>query len=338
MCEAVCFLRLLALLEFVVVTVKPSVAAQLAKKYGYLEYMVERYLQLFGSDTEAFLIGNDSPLPKSLRVNTLVTSPKELASRLSQKGVGLEPLDGLPYAFQILHSPIPMGATPEYLQGQYMLQSPASMWAVEALSPQKDWIVVDMCAAPGGKTTLLAQLMNNESAILATDINRHRARSLRSNLSRMQVENTLVMRTDATHLPDLGVQANAVLLDAPCTGEGLIPLDPSRKRSRTADDIAELAHLQKRLLLAGIRLLRKKGVLVYATCSLAPEENEEIIDYALQHTPIRLIETGLPLGAPGFTSPFNKKLDSSLRLARRFYPHQHQMEGFFICKLEKLAA
>ncbi|MDO8056433.1 MAG: RsmB/NOP family class I SAM-dependent RNA methyltransferase [Candidatus Hermodarchaeota archaeon] len=317
---------------------KTSASAHLAKKYGYLEYMVERYLQLFGADTEAFLIGNDTPLPKTLRVNTLVTSPKELVSRLNQKGVELEPVEGLPYAFRILQSPIPMGATTEYLQGWYLLQSPASMWAVEGLGPSADSVVIDMCAAPGGKTTLIAQLMNNKNVLLATDINRHRTRSLRSNLSRMQVENTLVMRTDATQLPDLGLQANTVLLDAPCTGEGLIPLDPSRKRSRTADDLAKLAQLQKQLLLAGIALLKEKGVLVYATCSFAPEENEEIIDFALQQSPIRIIDTGLPVGTPGFTSPFNKELDPSLRLAKRFYPYQHQMEGFFICKLEKLAA
>jgi ribosomal RNA methyltransferase Nop2 len=115
-------------------------------------------------------------------------------------------------------------------------------------------------------------------------------------------------------------------------------VDPSRKQSRVADDLATLAQVQKQLLLAGISRLRKKGVLVYATCSFAPEENEEIIDFALQQCPIRIIETGLPIGAPGFTNPFNNELDQSLRLARRFYPHQHQMEGFFICKLEKLAA
>ena len=338
MCEAVCFLRLLALLGVFVVTMKPSTAAQLAQKYGYLEYMVERYLHLFGADTEAFLIGNDMALPKTLRVNTLVTSPKELVARLSRKGVILESVEGLPYAFQVQQSQVPIGATTEYLQGHYMLQSPASMWAVEALAPRSEAVVVDMCAAPGGKTTLIAQLMNNNGALLATDINRNRTRSLRSNLSRMQITNSLVMRTDATQLPDLGVQADAVLLDAPCTGEGLIPLDPSRKRSRTADDLTQLALLQKKLLLAGIAILKEGGVIVYATCSFAPEENEEIIDYALKQGSIRIIETGLPVGAPGFTSPFQTELDSSLRLARRFYPYQHQMEGFFICKLEKLAA
>ena len=143
---------------------------------------------------------------------------------------------------------------------------------------------------------------------------------------------------DATQLPDLGIQADAVLLDAPGTGEGLIPVDPTRKHSRTADDLAKLAKVQKQFLVAGISLIREKGVLVYATCSFAPEENEEVIDYAIRQRPIRIIATGLPVGAPGFPKPFDQELHPSLRLARRFYPYQHQMEGFFICKIEKLAA
>lgn len=320
------------------VIVKLSEATRLAKKYGYLEYMVERYLQIFGVDTEAFLIGNDAPLPKTLRVNTLVTSPKALASHLGEKEVELEPVEGLPYAFHVLKSAVPLGATTEYLLGQYLLQSPASMWTIEALAPEAGSLVVDMCAAPGGKTTLIAQMMKNKGAILATDINRQRTRSLRSNLSRMQVENALVTRMDATQLPEWGIKADAVLLDAPCTGEGLIPVDPTRKQSRTSEDLAKLAQVQKRLLLAGISLLQEKGVLVYVTCSFAPEENEEIIDYAIRHCPIRVIDTGLPLGAPGLTRPFEQELHPSLRLARRFYPYQHQMEGFFICKIEKIAA
>ena len=210
------------------ITVESSAATHLAQKYGYLEYMVERYLQLFGVETEDFLIGNDIPLPKTLRVNTLVTTPQDLTARLRKRGVELEPVEGLPYAFRILQSPIPIGATSEYLQGQYMLQSPASMWAIEALNPQPGQLVIDMCAAPGGKTTLIAQFMENQGGLLATDISRDRMRSLRSNLSRLRVENTLAIRMDAAQLSSIGIQADAVLLDAPCTGEGLIPVETDR--------------------------------------------------------------------------------------------------------------
>ncbi len=300
--------------------------------------MVERYLELFEEATEQFLMGNELALPKTIRVNTLAASPSIVVKRLRAKGTRLEPVESLPYAFRVLESSLSLGATTEYLLGYYMLQSVASMWTIEALNPTGDQFIIDMCAAPGGKTTLIAQLMENRGALLATDISRTRIRSLRSNLSRMRVENTLTIRMDAAQIPKLEVQADAVLLDAPCTGEGLIPIDPSRKQSRTTEDLTILANVQRKLILAGSQALREGGILVYSTCSFAPEENEEIINYAMQHCPLRVIDTGLPLGEPGFTAPFNRELDPSLQLARRFYPYKHQMEGFFICRMEKLAA
>lgn len=300
--------------------------------------MIERYLALFGEETEQFLQGNDRILPKTIRVNTLATTIQKETQRLQAKGFKLESIPGLSYAFHVLESPLTLGATTEYLLGHYMLQSPASMWAVETMDPRDKRMVVDMCAAPGGKTTLISQLMNNQGAIMATDISRTRIRSLRSNLSRMRVENAFVMRMDAARLPVMGIQAEAILLDAPCTGEGLIPLDPSRKRSRTPQDVETMAKVQQKLILAGSQLLREGGTLIYSTCSFAPEENEVIIDYALQECPLKIIETGLPIGEPGFTSFFGCEVDESLQLARRFYPHKHEMEGFFICKMVKLAA
>lgn len=300
--------------------------------------MVERYFALFGSETEAFLEGNEKALLKTIRCNELVTTPDELEERLVAKGFELELIPGLPYALQVMASHLPPGATTEYLLGQYMLQSPASMWAVEALKPQGMDLVVDLCAAPGGKTTLIAHLMENQGALLATDISRSRIRALRSNISRMYVENTLVIRMDAAKLPEMRILADAVLLDTPCTGEGLIPIDPTRKRSRTLQDIVTLAAVQRKLIIAAAKLLREGGVLVYSTCSFAPEENEEIIDYALHHCPLRVIDTGLPIGDPGFTAPFNRSLDKTLVQARRLYPYKHHTEGYFICKLEKVAA
>ncbi len=320
------------------VTVAPREAERLAKEYGYKTFMVQRYLALFGEETERFLQGNDRIFPKTIRVNTLATTIQKETQRLKAKGFKLEPIPGLPYAFQVLESPLTIGATTEYLLGHYMLQSPASMWAVETMEPRDKCMVVDMCAAPGSKTTLIAQLMNNQGVLMATDISRNRIRSLRSNLSRMHVDNAFVMRIDAARLPKMGIQAEAILLDAPCTGEGLIPLDPSRKQSRTPQDVATMVNVQQKLILAGSQLLQDGGIMVYSTCSFAPEENEEIIDYALQRCPLQIMETGLPIGEPGLTSFFNREVDKSLQLARRFYPHKHGMEGFFICKMVKHAA
>lgn len=318
-------------------TVDTRRAQELARRYGYLEYMVTRYLALFGPETETFLAGNERAVAKSIRANTLVATPDRVAERLEKKGFRLEAVVGLPYAFRVLEGRLPLGATPEYLLGQYTLQSVASMWAVEALNPRQAKVAADVCAAPGGKTTLIAQLMENQGALLATDISRMRMRALRSNLSRMHVENTLVMRMDAAQLPETGIQVDAVLLDAPCTGEGLIPVDPTRKQSRQLEDLAILAAVQQKLIVAATALLREGGALVYSTCSFAPEENEQIVDYALQKCPLRVTETGLPIGDPGFTAPFGRAVDKTLSRARRFYPYKHGTEGFFICRLEKTA-
>jgi ribosomal RNA methyltransferase Nop2 len=121
-------------------------AKGLAKKYGYKAFMVDRYLSLFGEETENFLRGNDRSIPKTIRVNTLATSVQEEASRLLAKGFELKPVPGLSYAFQVIKVPFSIGATTEYLLGHYMLQSPASMWAVETLKPSTEQIIVDMCA------------------------------------------------------------------------------------------------------------------------------------------------------------------------------------------------
>ena len=154
----------------------------------------------------------------------------------------------------------------------------------------------------------------------------------------MGVKNTLVMRIDAARLPKMGITADAVLLDAPCTGEGLIPIDPARKRSRTLKDITTLTKVQQKLIEAASELLRERGVMVYSTCSFAPEENEFIINWALNQYPLRIVDPEIPVGEPGFTAPFGQQLDNSLALARRLYPYKHQTEGFFICKLQKNSA
>ena len=161
-------------------SVDKKLAKKLAEKYGYLPYMVERYLSLFKEETEAFLVGNEVSPSKTIRVNELIAPPAHVIERLTNKAIKLEQVPHLPYAFRVLESPLPLGATTEYLLGQYILQSPASIWAVEALNPRGIDTVIDLTAAPGGKTTLIAQLMENQGALFASDISRERIRSLRS--------------------------------------------------------------------------------------------------------------------------------------------------------------
>ena len=311
-----------------------DIAEELARKYGYLTYIIERYLILFGlNETIRLIEANERKINPVIRCNTLRTSPHLLYSSLTSKGVKLLKSRWADYAFEVISSPFSLASTPEYLLGHfYIHRGPASLLPPIVLAPTPGDVVIDMTAAPGGKTSHLAQLMENKGTIIAIDIDRRRIRSLRSNLSRLGVENVIVIRMDARRIYELGIKADKILLDAPCTGEGLIPLDKSRKMSRTLNDINYCSKLQKELLEAAIKCLKADGEIVYSTCSIAPEENEFVINSVLEKYPLRIEKIKID-GDPGFTEAFGKKLNDNLRFAKRLYPHKHGTEGFFICKM-----
>jgi ribosomal RNA methyltransferase Nop2 len=219
-----------------------------------------------------------------------------------KRGVTLDPL--APWSkvgLKITESPVPVGATPEYLSGQYMLQSAASMCPVMALSPQPSERVLDMSAAPGGKTSYLCQLMRNTGVIIANDLKADRQKATVANLHRLGVRNAITCTHDGRKLgKKFHNSFDRVLLDAPCSGLGVISRDPSVKVQRTMADVNKCGHLQKELLLAAIDALNYKsktgGVMVYSTCSVSVAENEEVINYALSKRDIKLVDTGLDFG------------------------------------------
>jgi NOL1/NOP2/sun family putative RNA methylase len=310
---------------------------ELAEKYSYRNYMIKRYLEMFGKEeTVQLLEANERNLMPTLRCNTLRIDEEDFVNLFTKKGFVLEKISDIFYGYRALKMPkFSLGATTEYLLGCYFIQAEASMIPVQILDPQSGEIIIDLCAAPGGKTTQLAQFMENQGAIVATDISRKRVKSLRSNLSRCGVNNVLIIRMDARQISDLGVQADKVLLDAPCTGEGNIPRDPTRKTSRELKDIIYLSKLQKELINAAIHCIKPGGQLVYSTCAIAPEENEYVIDHALKNENLHVMKIEFNRGSPAFTEIFGKNLDASIKKARRFYPHKDKTEGFFVCKLFK---
>jgi NOL1/NOP2/sun family putative RNA methylase len=308
----------------------------MAKKFGYSLYLVERYVELFGlEDTLRLLKANEKGLKRCIRVNTLRVQSEYLVRRLEKKGFILERIGWVPYGFRVLEERFPLGSTPEFLMGYYYVQDAASMLAAHVLAPRTTDCVVELGAAPGGKTTQLAQIMENKGVIIAVDLNRERMRALRSNLSRCGVSNVIAYRMDGKDVPSFGLKVDKVLLDAPCSCDGVIPVDPSRKTSRTIEDIRFCSTIQRKLLAAAIGCLQPRGEIVYSTCSTAPEENEFIIADALREFDIEVIDTGLGFGDEGFREAFGVRLPDDLRLARRLYPHKHGVEGFFLCKLRK---
>merc|ERR1712176_13612 len=279
-----------------------------------------------------------------IRTNTLKTRRKDLALALMKRGVSLDPLaNWSKVGLKIMESPVPVGATPEYLSGHYMLQSAASMCPVLALSPQPKERVLDMSAAPGGKTSYIAQLMRNTGVIFANDLRADRQKATVANMHRLGVKNVITCMHDGRKLSKLFRQYkfDRILLDAPCSGLGVISRDPSVKVQRTIADIKKTAHLQKELLLAAIDVLNHKsktgGVMVYSTCSISVAENEEVVNYALEKRDIKIIDTELDFGTPAFTRYQQKRFHPSVAKTRRFYPHVHNMDGFYVAKIQKLS-
>jgi len=321
-----------------------QLGSYLAELYGYLPELVEYFLTMFGpAETVAFVEQSDSPRPLVIRTNTLKARRKDLAAALIKRGVSLDPLASWSkVGLKIVDSPVPIGATPEYLSGMYMLQSAASMCPVLALAPQLNERVLDVSAAPGGKTSYIAQLMRNTGVILANDIKAERQKATVANLHRLGVKNVVACQYDGRKLgSSFKNRFDRVLLDAPCSGLGVISRDPSVKVQRTIADVKQCAHLQKELLLAAIDSLKYKGtsggVMVYSTCSVSVAENEEVVNYALSKRDIKIVDSGLDFGKPGFTRFQHKRFHPSMALTRRFYPHVHNMDGFFVAKIQKLS-
>ena len=300
--------------------------------------MVERYFQFLGEDqTIQLLEANEKPLTPSIRVNTLKIDKDTLKNRLERKGFKLESIDWIQYGFKIKNTPLNLGSTHEYLQGFYYLQSVAPMLPAFILDPNPSDIVIDMCAAPGGKATHLAQIMNNEGNLILIERNRNRIPALEFNLRRMGVSNSIVINEDAVNLSKMNLKADKILLDAPCTGEGLIRQDSSRKRSKTMKDIKKLSTIQKKLLKTGLNSLNPGGQLLYSTCSIAPEENELVLDAVLKDiSEFSIVKIPINYGIEGLTEINGKTLREDIKFSQRLYPHLHNTIGFFISLIEKI--
>ena len=299
--------------------------------------MIERYLQFLGiEDTIKLLKANEKSLTPSIRVNTLKITVSDLKKRLDQKGFKLEPIEWIPYAFKVIKETYNLGSTHEFLQGYYYLQNIASMLPALILDPKPNDIVIDMCAAPGSKATHLAQIMKNEGTLILIDRNRKRIPALETNIRRMGIINSIVINMDASDLSKLNIKATKILLDAPCTGEGLIRQDPNRKKSRKLKDIEKMASIQKRLLKAGLNALKSDGELLYSTCSIAPEENELVVHEVLEEeSNFRISKISNTFGVSGLTEVYGKNLREDLRYSQRLYPHLHDNIGFYLCLLKR---
>uniref|UniRef100_UPI00358E857F 28S rRNA (cytosine(4447)-C(5))-methyltransferase-like isoform X2 n=1 Tax=Myxine glutinosa TaxID=7769 RepID=UPI00358E857F len=302
--------------------------------YSYNDYLIVRLMDIFPlGELVEFLEANEVQRPITIRTNTLKTRRRDLAQALINRGVNLDPIEKWSKVGLVIYdSSVPIGATPEYLSGHYMIQGASSLLPIIALAPREGNKVLDMCAAPGGKTTYIAQLMKNTGMILANDVNPERLRAVVGNLHRLGVTNTVVCSYNGRMFPKVMGGFDRVLLDAPCSGTGIISKDPLVKSSKDEKDVQRLAHLQKELLLSAIDSLNANslsgGVMVYCTCSIMMEENEWVVDYALRKRNVKLVPTGLDFGKEGFTREQEKEIpvgrEETARIASMHQYQYHQ--------------
>ena len=311
--------------------------------YGYNQFLICKMMELFPmSELSEVLEACEVHRPVTIRTNTLKSRRRDLAQALIGRGVNLDPIGKWSKVGLVVYdSSIPIGATPEYLAGHYMLQGASSMLPVMALAPQEGERNLDLCAAPGGKAGYMAALMKNTGLIVANDVNKDRCKAVVGNLHRLGVQNSIVCNYDGRKFPQIMAGFDRILIDAPCSGTGVIAKDASVKTNKSERDIQKCAHLQRELLLAAIDCLDAKsssgGYLVYSTCSMLVEENECVVQYVLGKRHVKVVPTGLDFGVDGMSKYRERRFHPSLSLTRRYYPHTHNMDGFFVAKLKKLS-
>lgn len=311
--------------------------------YSYNDFFMQKLMDVFAvNELVEFLEASEVQRPLTIRTNSLKTRRRDLAQALINRGVNLDPVGKWSkVGLTIYSSQVPLGATPEYLAGHYIIQGASSMLPVMALAPQENERILDMCAAPGGKSTHIAAIMKNTGVLFSNDVNKDRIHAIVGNFHRLGIINSVVTCVNGIEYKKFIGGFDRVLLDAPCSGSGVISKDPSVKTSKTQVDVQRCYNLQRKLIISAIDCLSAKsktgGYLVYSTCSILPEENEWVVDYALKKRNVRLVPTGLDFGTEGFTSYREKRYHPSMKLTRRYYPHTHNMDGFFVAKLQKIS-
>jgi len=268
--------------------------------------------------------------PATIRVNTLKISRDELINRLTNKGFKLVEHKAHPQAIKIIKQPFSIGATTEYLCGYYFVQDAASMIPVTELNPRPGDLVLDMCSAPGGKTTHLAELMNDKGVIIACDVDKQRLKAVKYSTQRMGFSNVVIYNINPAKLPG-SLEFDKVLLDAPCSAEGTLYKNP---KALEKANYKQLIIEQQRLIETAIKLLKKGGMLVYSTCTINPEENELIVQHAVNQG-MKLLKLETSAGSPGLTKFKGKELKPELSLTRRFYQLTDETSGFFVARMIK---
>lgn len=299
----------------------------LRTRYSFPKKLCETLISEFGEDFASELIKSLSLEPETvIRVNRLKTDREELIKSLCEKGLTAVASPDLPLAITISGGEI--GTLEEFKKGCFTVQDTAAQLACSVLGPAPGDTVFDLCAAPGGKTTYLAELMENQGSITAFDIHPHKTQLIEDAAERLGIDIITACAADTSvHKSSMTGRADKVLVDAPCSGIGIIRRKPDIKWNR--EDISALPDIQKKLLENGADYLKPGGELVYSTCTVLSSENEKVVDAVLsEHPELEMVDITCLLPEK-FRKPTAKKGYITL------FPHIDGTDGFFICKIRK---
>ena len=298
--------------------------SQLGIEHSFPNWIVETWLEQLSIEDTARLLAWFNQSPKiDLRVNTLKITVAEVKSALETVGVEVESVPGLPQGLRI-ESAGAVTELPGYKQGWWVIQDSSAQLVSHLLDPQLGETIIDACAAPGGKTTHIAELIGDEGRIIACDRAAKRLNKVRENAARLQLKSIEIAAGDSRERDEFADVADRVLLDAPCSGLGTLHKRPDIRWRQTAQSITELCELQRELLEQAATWVKPKGVLIYATCTLNVLENEKVIQSFLGDRPHWSIQ------------PPTDDITKSWATAQgwiKVYPYLHDMDGFFMVRL-----
>lgn len=280
-----------------------------------------------------FLESLQNPWPTHLRINKLKVDAPSLIQSLGEKRISLERATENDDTLYFAHGLTSPGNLLEYFLGYIHPQALTSCLASIALSPEEGSYVLDMCAAPGGKTSHLAQLMSNTGLIVANELSSKRHLALGHTLARLGTLNTVITEYQAQQFP-LKQRFDYVLADVPCSGEGRFRRTKEGFEYRHFKSRNGLPDLQKKIILRGFDLLEDDGEMLYSTCTYNPEENESVVDFLLRSRDAELLPIDIGIDYESGVKEWKGKVyDKRLSRAARFYPHRIDSVGFFMARI-----
>ncbi|MCU0532694.1 MAG: 16S rRNA (cytosine(967)-C(5))-methyltransferase [Hydrococcus sp. Prado102] len=296
--------------------------------YSFPDSIIKLWLEQFGqAQTEKLCEWFNRPPAIDLRVNSLKTTLDEVEAAFNKANIPVERVPHLPQALRLTQGGRAIQQLPGFKEGWWTVQDSSAQLTGHLLAPQSGETVIDACAAPGGKTTHIAELMGDNGKIWGCDRDASRLRKLQENIDRLQLKSIQLRTGDSRHFYDFKQIGDRVLLDAPCSGFGTLHKRPDIRWQQTLEKIGQLSHLQEELLTQTASWVKPGGILVYATCTLNPLENEKVVQAFLDR------HSDWHIQAPESDSPaaFFECDPGWIRVL----PNIHQMDGFFMVKLKK---